>query len=346
MHLTHLEKSSLPFLKTKNQILLVSDKAYPWFYSLLDEINSSASINGSPYIKNPLDFISDIGIVTPGYLQYALPGVKDSKELLHFLERIDIGDISTFLLQYLGFKKNPKPGFLVPLNNSIAYLQPGEISEIAFKETYGKLDKIIAENPYVYYGEPRFKRVSCEPEDADDAFDYYGQLVDKEILRKIASIEKPEICQFLIRVLQDKLKRSNEINTLLSPLAITSDYRIILTGFHNREVNLTPLCKAIYLLFLHHEDGIMFSHLPDYKTELLEIYKQLAYRESWENMLVSVHDLTDPLSNSINEKCSRIKSAFVEIMDKELAEYYFITGNRGEPKKILLDRKLITWNVK
>jgi hypothetical protein len=51
--------------------------------------------------------------------------------------------------------------------------------------------------------------------------------------------------------------------------------------------------------------------------------------------------MTDATSNSINEKCSRIKEAFVSKVDERIAESYYITGSRQEPKRVILDRNLV-----
>ena len=99
----------------------------------------------------------------------------------------------------------------------------------------------------------------------------------------------------------------------LSRLVITSDYRIYLSDYNRRvEIRMTPLVKAVYLLFLRHEEGIPFKHLPDYYDELLKIYIEI--RGGWLNddMKKSVMYATSPFNNSINEKCARIREAFIE----------------------------------
>ena len=58
----------------------------------------------------------------------------------------------------------------------------------------------------------------------------------------------------------------------------------------------------------------------------------------------SVMDVTDPTKNTINENASRIRKAFVEQFDKSLAQNYYITGERGEAKKITLPQHLVTWD--
>ena len=64
---------------------------------------------------------------------------------------------------------------------------------------------------------------------------------------------------------------------------------------------------------------------------------------SEEKIRQSIEALTNPLSNSINEKCARIRQAFTLQFDESLAKSYAIDGLWGEPKKIALDRKLVEW---
>ena len=53
--------------------------------------------------------------------------------------------------------------------------------------------------------------------------------------------------------------------------------------------------------------------------------------------------LTNPLLNSINEKCARIRGAFLGQFDDRMAKHYYITGGRGEAKRITLPRDLVVW---
>lgn len=54
--------------------------------------------------------------------------------------------------------------------------------------------------------------------------------------------------------------------TRLSRLVITEDYRFILADYQNREVELQPVHKAVYLLFLAHPEGIEFKRLGTIRT--------------------------------------------------------------------------------
>lgn len=121
--------------------------------------------------------------------------------------------------------------------------------------------------------------------------------------------------------------------------------RIFLPDYNNLEIRMPPLSKAIYMLYLRHPEGIRFSYLPDYREELLHLYELISGRESREDIRRSIDDVTDPTRNSINEKCSRIKQAFLREFDDSIAQNYYITGERGEAKKILLPQEKIIWEM-
>jgi len=112
----------------------------------------------------------------------------------------------------------------------------------------------------------------------------------------------------------------------LSRLVITSDYRFILADYQ-QEVELQPVHKAVYLLFLAHPEGIEFKRLGDYRKELTDYYMQTAKMMDKEKIIEGVEHLVNPLDNAINEKCSRIKKVFLELMDEYRASYYIISSH-------------------
>ena len=109
----------------------------------------------------------------------------------------------------------------------------------------------------------------------------------------------------------------------LSRLLITKDYRLLLLDNGQQEVILQPVHKAVYMLFLNHPEGIEFKRLRDYRDELLRYYRLVAPRSmDIEQIEESVERIVDPLDNAINEKCSRIKRIFLELMDEYSASYW------------------------
>ena len=128
----------------------------------------------------------------------------------------------------------------------------------------------------------------------------------------------------------------------LSRLLIRNN-RIFLPDYNNLEIKMTPMAKAVYFLFLRHPEGIVFKYLPDYRDELRKIYASVSRYDDKDRMERSIMDVIDPMKNTINENTSRIRRAFVEQFDESLARNYFITGERGEAKKVVLPRYLVVW---
>ena len=113
----------------------------------------------------------------------------------------------------------------------------------------------------------------------------------------------------------------------LSRLQITKDYRFFLVDYNNKEVELQPVHKAVYLLFLAHPEGIEFKRLGNYREELTKYYMATAKLMDKEKIIEGVDHLVNPLDNAINEKCSRIKKVFMDMMDEYTASYYIISGH-------------------
>lgn len=175
---------------------------------------------------------------------------------------------------------------------------------------------------------------TVKPEGADANFDEESKKLMVEIRKKIDILRSKGIEETVIKNLFGAPDQ-------LSHLHITSDNRIFLPDYHNMEIKMKPLPKAVFFLFLNHPEGIIFKDLPDYREELTAIYSRLSAREDNEAVLKSIEDVTDPMNNSINEKCARIREAFISQFDESLACNYFITGSRGNPKKISLSRDMI-----
>ena len=151
-----------------------------------------------------------------------------------------------------------------------------------------------------------------------------------------------------LQILRDNGISESKIASLLCEnkplvhLIISKDNNIYLSE-ERKEVHMEPLVKAVYLLFLQHPEGIVFKDLPDYRQELASIYNKVRPWGLSDRALQSIEDVTNPLLNSVNEKCARIRKAFVTMLDGSVAGHYYIKGARGEAKKIDLPRDKIVW---
>ena len=172
---------------------------------------------------------------------------------------------------------------------------------------------------------------------ADEEFDDESRQLMLEIREKIQRLQVKGISKyFLNQILFEQPKPSR--------LVITHDYRILLPDYNNMEIVMTPLVKAVYILFLSHPEGIPFKSLADYRKELLGVYLTIkGDSEPTEDILKSISAITDPFNNSINEKCARIREAFISKFEESLIEPYIVRGKRGCPKGISLPREMVEW---
>ena len=156
----------------------------------------------------------------------------------------------------------------------------------------------------------------------------------EEVRERIAKLRQRGIAEYILEQLIHPDNR-------LSRMVITKEGRILLPDYNDMEIKMEPLVKAVYLLFLRHPEGIAFKQLPDYREELTEIYTLLRPSGLTDRAMQSIEDVTNPVLNSINEKCARIHAAFVGQFDEYMAKSYYISGPRGGVKKIELPRKLV-----
>lgn len=139
----------------------------------------------------------------------------------------------------------------------------------------------------------------------------------------------------------------------LSHITITRDLRIILDDYNGMEIKMEPIVKTVYLFFLRHPKGVRFKELPYYANEMEVIYHAVKEKNNFIDNALSlglhykispgIASLCDPTKNSINEKCSRIKEAFVMHFQETLAAHYYISGPWGGVKLILLPQGLVKW---
>lgn len=309
------------------------------------------------------------------YLPLLMKRLAD-KEVLHYrapylseaeLARTTIGN--DFLLQYLehpGERGRLKHGFIrtedihrgvdgkdravnrfYPLSSNTAEPMADQLHRIG-KQIYDETNKrelpvnksskwIVDDISFDDYQ----RRIEEPTSDADVSFNSQlgNESIDdllEEVKERITKLRQRGISQYILEQLIHPDDR-------LSRMVITKDYRIMLPDYNNMEIKMEPIVKAVYLLFLNHPEGILFKHLPDYREELAQIYNKVRPLGLTDRAVRSIEDVTNPLLNSINEKCARIRGAFVGQFDDHMARHYYIDGLRGEAKKISLPRELVVW---
>ncbi len=152
----------------------------------------------------------------------------------------------------------------------------------------------------------------------------------KKPLNTIPKIESEEM---LLNI------QSNNYPSLL----IDESHQFWLMTNTRKELKMTPLCKALYLLFLKHPAGISLYELYNHQSELFDLYKKISRKHDYTAMRTSIAQLVNRCDNSIHEKTARIKALFKHHLPPAIAHLYYIRGKRGEEKSISLPRDLVVY---
>jgi hypothetical protein len=345
----YLKLNELPFQLDEKQIIYVEneyDEAVNEFILRnYDKICENFRYRGYEFCYLP----KLVGEINTEYRAYYRPGHENGKKT---------SVKSSFLLDFMAHPENRekiKPSLIyalkgIPLEEgeamAVCGLKFGDIS--LFRKDLNDILQLIInelEPVQVSWGLnlDEFRKnykggEAIEPlKLADETFDKETLDLVVEIMQNVERLQAKGISKYLLeQVIFEQPK--------LSRLVVTHDYRILLPDYNNMEIVMTPIVKAVYILFLSHPEGIPFKSLADYHKELLGIYLTIkGENEPTEEILKSICAVTDPFNNSINEKCARIREAFVTKFDERLAKHYIITGERGEPKRITLPQDMITW---
>ena len=105
-------------------------------------------------------------------------------------------------------------------------------------------------------------------------------------------------------------------------------------------MKIQTIGRALYILYLRHEEGIALTELGDYHDELLEIYATISNYNDVEQLRETVDNLVDFVGSTINPLLSRIKKSFTALMGAH-AKDYWIEGNASGKKTVNLPRSLV-----
>lgn len=118
---------------------------------------------------------------------------------------------------------------------------------------------------------------------------------------------------------------------------ITKEMRIFIGP---NELKLRPMSKAVLLLFLLHPEGIPLKSIGDYSEELKRYYGRVTRSDNPAVIGQRVERVLDVFSNELNINLSRVNSAISAL---ECSGDYCVSGTRGKPKSIPLNRSLVIW---
>ena len=166
---------------------------------------------------------------------------------------------------------------------------------------------------------------------------FVNRTVNKNLLRQALQIFDHVRVQVLFR------ERFFTVQTLPTLHINLATSELSFPELSDLKVSFRPLEMTVYTFFLRHPMGIILSYLPDYYEELLSIYLTLTPHVDIDQARDRMADLTNPLSNSMSEKISRIKAKLKIMLGEEIAQPFFIQGPNGGLKKIEIPRDRVTY---
>jgi hypothetical protein len=161
--------------------------------------------------------------------------------------------------------------------------------------------------------------------------------VDRSLVQQVLRIFDSVRTQLMFR--ERFIRMGTSIDLIIHCQALS----LIFPSLGNLKVKLTPLEFSVYLFFLESPQGILLSHLSDYKMRLMEIYRDCSGETDVSSIEYRVGELVNPLSNSISEKLSKIKSKLINLLGTEMAQTFIILGPNGGLKKISTPRDLVSF---
>lgn len=340
-----LFRCDMPFIPNGRQIIYIENSYDPFYNQYicenLSELKEYFATRGYEFC-----YLPSIGKIINADAHYYSPTFdgtvsNDSSNmksdlLIPYL--VDAPEIKPGFIRYIG-KEADEIGVPVEIYNDMgifrfsyfSFLPPSEVSMEQQITTYLGLTGPKIREMYCLGPKPK--------EDADSEFSIDTEKLINEVRERVEKLKLQGVSELVLKNLLQPEKK-------LSRLVITKSSQIFLPDYNNMEIQMTPLPKAVFFLFLRHPEGILFKNLVDYRDELTRIYGHLTGRQDMKAVEKSICDITDPTQNSINEKCARIREAFVRNFDDHLAQNYYVTGNRGEAKTIILPRDLVEWQDK
>ncbi len=346
--LVKLQFKALPFHSTRDQVFYISgthDEQLETFITAhLDSLQDAFSPHGLTFVHVPslCKQIEDNRTFYAPYAVGVVPTALQSDWLLSYLvETSNASKVAPMLLFFCGENAEACYGLTIDAwktqtEQELLQLFTDLADDIVALTTERTAQSTSTRTSTGTRYSLRIPKTDVSP-DADQLFDAESQKLIEEVQERIKKLRDNGLSAALINSLFHQ-------EETLSPLRIDGDYRLWLTAYDNVEIRMTPLVKAVFLLFVSHPEGILFKHLADYRTELRNIYTELRRSTLTLAEEASINRLTDPFDNSINEKCARIREAFCREMRPSLAEHYVINGQRGEAKKMVLPRELILWD--
>ena len=174
--------------------------------------------------------------------------------------------------------------------------------------------------------------------------DYAGALEEMDAAQLLAVVREASRLLEQLMAAGDLPPETPDGNLTIQDLFITSHFRIFIGQVSaSRELLLRPMCKAVFLLFLSHPEGISFRNLPAYRNELARLYGRVSRQDDPEKIRRSIDRIIDLKTNEMNVNISRIADGLSLHVDDRILSKYVVSGRAGRTKTIPLQRTHVHW---
>ena len=127
----------------------------------------------------------------------------------------------------------------------------------------------------------------------------------------------------------------------VSPICFDDDFNITLPLYPNVTITLEPLPKTLYILFLHHPEGIVLKDIQLYEAELKRIYSNVSGRKNPTVIKRVLRSLIDPTENPLHKNLSIIRRSFTSKLNYNIARNYIPAHGRTKAHNIPLESENI-----
>jgi len=159
-------------------------------------------------------------------------------------------------------------------------------------------------------------------------------------------MEAAELMALMVKV-QERL-RDLGLESLAEPvdpveLFVDKNFTIRMGRPDGPMLQLRPLVKTLFILFLKHPEGILLKQRDNYREELEKIYSTINPNTFREDVKARVARLVDLEDNSFSEKASVLNARLEALLPEGIVGDYQIQGYNGCSRKIRLNPLLVHW---
>lgn len=140
-------------------------------------------------------------------------------------------------------------------------------------------------------------------------------------------------------LLADSICEADE--NIISPIRFDSKFNIYLPLYPQINIKLEPLPKALYILFLHHPEGIILKEMQDYENEFRSIYCTVSGRRNPTVVNRMFKAINDPTDNILHKTLSIIRHCFMSKLNYSIARNYIPSHGRAKAHSIPIDSALV-----